>query len=487
MTVINSKSSSQKPSCSSNLVDTVIKGGYCIGCGVCAVGPGASMEINLDANGRFEASPNMRTGVETNSEKVCPFSDAAVDENVIAAEHYEANCAYDNRVGYHMAGFAGYVVEEPFRQIGSSGGMGKWIAYELLRLKLVDAVVHVEQRLPDDDSRLLYRYEIVTSLERLLQGSKSVYYPVEMSKVLERIRAVEGRYAIVGVPCFIKAVRLLCRHDDIYRERIAFCIGLICGHLKGTHYADMLGWQLGARPGELESIDFRAKLPGARANEKGVVVAWRENGVMNLKSTVVQNLFGTNYGYGFFKYKACDYCDDVFAETADVVVGDAWLPEYISDGQGTNVILVRDRRILNIIKDAVESGRVHLDMLSIEHVAASQDAGLRHRREGLAYRLYLADRLGLWRPRKRVGAKNGHISRRQAQIFEKRMDMAQCSDILFEEALGRSDFEFFRERMTEVIAEYTQLYRRSLARRSASKVLRVGRFLLRALWSRTRR
>ena len=28
------------------------------------------------------------------------------------------------------------------------------------------------------------------------------------------------------------------------------------------------------------------------------------------------------------KYKACDFCDDVFGEVADVVFGDAWVEKY---------------------------------------------------------------------------------------------------------------------------------------------------------------
>ena len=40
-----------------------------------------------------------------------------------------------------------------------------------------------------------------------------------------------------------------------------------------------------------------------------------------------------------FKYKACDFCDDVFAETADVVVGDAWIPKYLT--QGNSLVVTR--------------------------------------------------------------------------------------------------------------------------------------------------
>jgi coenzyme F420-reducing hydrogenase beta subunit len=40
----------------------------------------------------------------------------------------------------------------------------------------------------------------------------------------------------------------------------------------------------------------------------------------------------------------------VLAETADVTVGDAWLPEYIKDGLGTNIITIRSPEILAIFE-----------------------------------------------------------------------------------------------------------------------------------------
>ncbi|MFA0071448.1 Coenzyme F420 hydrogenase/dehydrogenase, beta subunit C-terminal domain, partial [Vibrio breoganii] len=96
------------------------------------------------------------------------------------------------------------------------------------------------------------------------------------------------------------------------------------------------------------------------------------------------------------------FCDDVFAETADVVLGDAWLPEYVHDGSGTNVLVVRSDDIFNMIEAAIEEGRVKLDGIKIERAIASQDAGIRHRKHALSYRLQLEKEKGNWTPPKRV-------------------------------------------------------------------------------------
>jgi len=47
----------------------------------------------------------------------------------------------------------------------------------------------------------------------------------------------------------------------------------------------------------------------------------------------------------------------VFAETADVVLGDAWLPEYVQDSDGTNVVVTRNQDIRQLIVKARTEGR----------------------------------------------------------------------------------------------------------------------------------
>ena len=100
-----------------------------------------------------------------------------------------------------MAAWVGHVAEAPFREQGSSGGMVSWVAAELLRTGAVDGVAHVTAE--DPASGHFFRYRISRSPDEVGRGAKSRYYPVELSGVLREIRAVPGRYAIVGLPCFI--------------------------------------------------------------------------------------------------------------------------------------------------------------------------------------------------------------------------------------------------------------------------------------------
>jgi len=346
------------------------------------------------------------------------------------------------------------VAEGEFRQRGSSGGMASWLLCELLRTGTVDAVAHVRPVTGDGASPLLFSFAVSYTAEEVARGAKSHYYPVEMSRVLEYVREHPGRYAFVGVPCFIKALRLLARADAIFRERIVICVGLFCGHLKSTAFAQFPGWQCGVPPEKLAGIDFRKKLPGRPASAYGVEV-WDADG--RCHSAVVGDLYGTDWGLGFFKCKVCDYCDDVVGETADVSIGDAWLPQYVQDSRGTNIVVVRSKAIHDIVKDGMGRGALAFHRVSANTAADSQAGGFRHRRDGLAIRLHMVDRQRTWRPPKRVQAAASSDGRLKS-IQKWRMRLAEQSHIAFREAVRAGSFAVFCKRMDPLIRRYRKLY-----------------------------
>ncbi|HEX7072313.1 MAG TPA: Coenzyme F420 hydrogenase/dehydrogenase, beta subunit C-terminal domain [Rhodothermales bacterium] len=446
------------------LVNTVIRGGYCVGCGACTAVSGSPMRIEMDSLGQFQAVVDPSNSVAQPAiplETICPFSGESLNEDQLGRLRFGEDGRYHSHVGYHLSNWAGHVNEASWRERGSSGGMGKWILRELLAEGLVDRVIEVAAHAPDDESDLLYRFRVIDHADDVISGSRSVYYPIEMSGVLQYVRENPGRYAITGIPCFVKAIRLLSRAEPVFQERIRFCVGLICGHLKSARYAEMIGWQMGVPPGSLSYVDFRLKLPGTKANEKGVEVRSIEPDRAVSAPTTVQNLFGTNYNYGFFQYKACDFCDDVVGETADISVGDAWLPEYLGDGRGTNVVVVRHPEIERIVRKGIADGRLAFTEVGVDKVIESQIGGFRQRRAGLAYRLRLTDREGKWRPRKRVNATASHLSPKRRAIYRYRMLLTRRSQEAYEKARAAGDFAIFTREMQPLVDQYEVLKRRS--------------------------
>jgi len=455
------------------LMKSVVDQGFCVGCGACAVVQGSGLEIRLDNLGRFQAAfDRTRLGPrapDKDVSRVCPFSDSSSNEDEIGDAVFGGS-QRDPHLGHFISTYAGYVSEGGYRAAGSSGGVGKWLLCELLGLGLADAIIQVYPEEPSENSRQLFSYRVVDNIDDAKFGSKSAYYPVEMSAVLRYVTRNPKKYAIIGVPCFIKALRLLANEIPVFQERISVYIGLFCGHLKTTKYADMLAWQYGVTPGELHSIDFRKMIPGTRANEKGVEVTSRDGVTPIGDVRPVQSLFGANYGYGFLKYSACDYCDDVAGETADVSIGDAWLPEFVSDGRGTNVVVVRSPEIKRVLDSAIESGRLSFRDIDSERVVASQAGGFRHRRDGLAYRLYLARQTGRHVPQKRVKPRAMRLFRKRRRVYELRSLMTEMSHSAFADAVGAGDFTLFERVMKLLIDEYEMTKKSSPSRRYLSQV-----------------
>lgn len=462
----------------STLVSTVVEGGYCIGCGVCAALPHSALTIQLDDFGRYTATLQ-DSGEKTQAHQAsvpylstCPFAEGSENEDDIARGIFGDQCTYHDRIGYYLETYAGYVVEGDFRDKGSSGGMGTWIVAELFRQNHIDYVVHVHQQ-SAESGKQLFNFHISSDFDEIRHGAKSRYYPVELSEVIQTIREQPGRYAIVGVPCFIKAIRLLAKVDTVICDRITFCIGLVCGHLKSTRFADMFAWQCGISPGQLQSINFRKKLPGRNANRYGVEVVGMHNGQQVTVTKPNNEFFGFLWGHGFFKYQACDFCDDVLAETADMTVGDAWLPQYVEDSQGTNVLVVRHPLLQQLLQQGQATGRLQLDLITAQQVEQSQDAGLRHRREGLAYRLHLKDQAQEWRPQKRVQPAKMRLQPKFRQVHQVRMALAKASHHAFALAIEKKDFSLFKQAMEPKIKEYNSARKPYIWQRLWKKIMSI--------------
>lgn len=372
----------------------VIGGGMCIGCGSCvaALQPdGAAMAF--DRYGQYKPQGAFTSERSTRFAQLCPFSPSARNEDHLSDERFPVATNSDLRLGRFKAAYVGAVAEPDFRSNGSSGGMVSWVAAELLRRGLVDGVAHVK---PSGEGGF-FRYSISRTQEELHAGAKSRYYPVELSEVLDQIRATPGRYAVVGVPCFIKAVHLLRAQDELFRTRIAFTLGLFCGHMKSARLVESFAWQTDTTIDAVTRAEYRLKGPERPANWYTAQLTLK-NGEVRQKDWFY--LADGDWGAGFFQNSACNWCDDVLAETADISFGDAWVEPYSSDWRGTNVAVVRSPIMLEMIEAGIADGRLDLKAVDADYIANTQAAGLRQRREGLAYRLTW-HKNGL-RPRKRV-------------------------------------------------------------------------------------
>ena len=407
----------------------IIRSGMCIGCGSCVAQAGQQQaKMEFDAYGELKphgASEWLRTRSDEFT-RTCPFSPAAKNENELAANLYPEAKEYEPHLGRYLHAYVGYVSEGEYRLRGSSGGMVSWVAAELMRQGMIDGLVHVVANEDPQTSGRYFQYRISRNLQEVQQGAKSRYYPIELSGVLDIISMVPGRYAVVGIPCFIKAIHLLREEYPLLKERIPFTLGLFCGHMKSARFIESFAWQMDLPREKVKQVEFRHKDPSRPAN-------WYNARLTAADGTVVNrdwwHLADGDWGAGYFMNHACNYCDDVIAETADISFGDAWLEPYSSDGRGTNVVVVRSGPVQLLIDQAMAEGRLQLQEVDHQFVVQTQAAGFRQRREGLAYRLTWAKK-GV-QPLKRVGPDSVTPTRNRKLIYRMRYFISEGSHRFF--------------------------------------------------------
>lgn len=434
-------------------IEETVARGICIGCGACSVATEGAVRVQLGMPRIYSANIS---GVDAKqlrrASRVCPFSDEAADEDELGVPNPGPGMSHSKELGWYTRTFAGRITDESTLLKSSSGGLTTWLLAELVRKGEVESVIHVVPA--SDHGEELFEYA-VSSLGKVGRGRKSQYYAVTMADVLPLVERTEGRFVFVGIPCFVKAARLLCAERPELRMRIRYFVGLVCGHLKSQAFAEALAWQIGVPPSDLAEVDFRVKRVGSKSSEYDFGARGSTDDGWRHRPT--RNLVGGNWGHNAFQPEACNFCDDVVGETADVSFGDAWLPQFLDEARGTNVVVSRNALVDEIFDGGVARGAIEVVPLAPDAVVQSQAGGFRHRRAGLAIRLADDTSAGLSVPRKRVAPDSAAVSRRRAALFRQRRRMAALSHLVFADAKRAGELAPFLEVMKREIRVYSRL------------------------------
>ena len=326
--------------------------------------------------------------------KVCPFNpfpDKEVrSENEISGVFLKDAPNRHQKVGHYYNTYVGY--SNKYRLTSSSGGMATYLIDELLNKKIVDVVITVKE-----GEKSFYEYSVVRSTDELLTTSKTRYFPVTLATVLGQLKNSNERFAVVGIACFIKSVRLLQIYHPELKERIKFTIGIICGGIKSRFFAEYLAGKAGVANNHFTQPQFRIKDHQSRASDYSFGCKDEEGALHTIKMRKVGDMWGS----GMFKNNACDFCDDVTTELADISLGDAWLNPYNQDGKGTNVMVTRSQLAEDLIKEGIKKKELTVEHLDFNQFLSSQQGSFNHRQKALGYRVRLAEKKGLSIPPKR--------------------------------------------------------------------------------------
>ncbi|MBY7766018.1 Coenzyme F420 hydrogenase/dehydrogenase, beta subunit C-terminal domain [Vibrio fluvialis] len=369
-------------------IKNVIDNGYCVGCGGCKLHSPDNVTIKFEEDGFYQAK--IKRAITPDLDSICPFSDHSVNETQLGNELYgDSSLKHDEKVGYYSNIYAGHVIKDQERINSSSGGLTSWICEKLLINDHIDAVVHVGV----DGKKFNYRVSKTVDELRDKKNKKSRYYPVSFNSIEKYLNSTNDRVLVVGIPCYIKTIRLLQRQGKFHN--IKYCVSLLCGHMKSSGFGESLAWQLGVRPSEQEIFDFRVKKPGLKASQYYFEV---ENKKSEKLSALNWTLLGSDWGLTFFRHQSCNFCDDIAGEVADITLGDAWLDKYTQDYLGTNIAVVRNDEIEKLLREY--SDEIHLETVDVNTFYETQKGNYGNRRGGIIAQLSINNKK--WVPHKRL-------------------------------------------------------------------------------------
>ena len=426
-----------------NVCESIVDKNLCIGCGVCAaVCPPSVLEMKFNIFGTY-VPVEYKEGCLEKCDlclRACPFTDQDDNEDTLAKAAFgqTAGISHTPELGYYLDCYVGYSTINNQRLNGASGGMATWFLEKLLSDGVVNKVVCVTPN--SGDVEKLFHFDILDTAEAVRKCSKSCYYPVEISDVVSRILNEDGRYVIIGLPCLLKSLRLVMRKNKRLRQRIVVLVGLACGQTKSKFFVEYLASLLGGSQYPLREVKFRIKDPDRPASDYGIRLGWLE-----LNELITRQIFWTEgiskaWTHDYFKPNSCNFCDDVFAETADVVFMDAWLPKYIEDYRGHSLIINRKEEFIKIFEDAKASENVNLETINKIEVIKSQKGTLRLKRQVMQYRLYLAEKAGLSTPQKRWTSAID-IGKQEQIITKLKMEIRERSFLLWAEEKNASKMD----------------------------------------------
>jgi coenzyme F420 hydrogenase subunit beta len=433
-----------------NIFDSVIKQDMCIGCGACLYSTSNdNLVMKWNKEGFLNPTSETSDMESEKSLKVCPFNpfpDKEVrTEKEIANIFLKDAPNHHQRVGRYYNSYVGY--SNKYRLTSSSGGMATYLIEQLLNQNIVDAVITVKE---GKDS--FYEYSVIRLTDDLISTSETKYYPVTLGTVINQLKTSNERFAIVGIACFLKSVRLLQFYHPELKDKIKFTIGIICGGVKSKFFAEYLAGKTGVSSDQFSKPKFRIKDLQSTASD----YSFGCNDINGQQHTIKMRKVGDMWGSGMFKNNACDFCDDVTTELADISLGDAWLNPYNKDGKGTNVIVTRTELAERLINAGIIHKELAVDTLEFDHFLSSQQGSFNHRQKALGYRIKLAKSKGFIIPPKRHD--NENISLDFKLVQKQRMAVRKLSLVQWPVSKDSLEFDQTMFKSRENLRKRTRIY-----------------------------
>lgn len=424
-------------------IEKILENELCTGCGVC-VSEDKSKTAKMVWNDSNFLVPKL-TELSTSNEmySVCPFNPNLKNEDELGKIIFQRYSEkYNDKIGFYDGLYAGY--SNTYRETSSSGGIATYIFEKIINNKIADHLFIVQESCEG------FEYQLCSDIGDIRKISKTRYMPVTLEKLFTEIDNIDGKVAVSGVSCFVKAIRLKQEKYPHLKEKIPFVVGIICGGLKSKFYTDFLAQSAGCAT-EYSSVQYRVKNKNSFALDYKFSCKEKDNGRIHMVDMLS---LGDMWGTGLFKSNACDFCDDVMNELADISLGDAWIDPYDKSGGGNSVIITRSQIAELFISQGSMGKELTLDKISLEKIIQSQSGSYNHRHKGLAYRI------GKFSGKEMINKRNKFISKQNIflnLVQAQRMKTRKQSLYYWKNSKDLSEFNNLMNPLIVKLKIYTKL------------------------------
>ena len=361
-------------------LEAVVASGLCTGCGLCAgIGDGA---VAMRLTGRGFLRPAVTRPLPP--QRLRRILDACPGI-AIRAEAAAAHPLWGPVLDLRRA----HAADPALRFHGASGGAISALLAHLLAAGTVEFVLQIAA---DADAPLRNGPRRSFTAAEILERSGSRYAPAAPLADLDALLRAGRRFAVVGKPCDIAALRSYARIEPAVDALIPCMISFFCAGVPSLRGTQLLLERMGVDEAELARLRYRG------CGWPGMMTAETRSG------RVARMSYAESWGGELHRHLQfrCKICPDGTGELADLVAADAWAtadgyPDF-EERDGWSVVIARTPRGRALLRDGIAAGALVAEPLRPEALAAMQPHQVRRKRT-LAARLAALAVLGRHRPR----------------------------------------------------------------------------------------
>ena len=323
----------------------------CIGCGLCqgisgsgniAMAKSSSGYLHPDV--KNEPSPQQLQSIL----KCCPSRYL----DTLPNELQTTKTKLDPVWGYYQGLIHASASNQQEQFEGSTGGILTALAIYLLEAGKVDFILHA--RASTNEPTFGERH-LSYSRDDVLEGAGSRYGPTAILTDIDELLSREQRFAIIGKPCDISALRNYAKLDGRVNKQVKYWMTLVCGGFMPPEGTIAFLKERKINPDDVKKLRYRGRgFPGPTQ------IDTRDG---NSLEATYYDFWGENYDRWTLPHR-CKVCPDSIGEAADIVAADPWPgggPDLSDDTDpGTNVVITRTEAGALLLKDANAAGAITL-------------------------------------------------------------------------------------------------------------------------------